>query len=895
MNKVIKINKEKSKNLSYKRGFLRLKSGIKVSKQRAKQNYIILIILTLSALLFFVKLPEVKAAPNIHFEDFTTTTYKDSSPTTVSGWGTGSIYLPPRNPTLTGVCSIPSTTMDVHVSGNYAYVTYFDAGMKVVDISNPNDPIDVGTCVTPRWGERVFVSGNYAYVTCDGNGLQIIDIVNPSNPHIVGSWDTPRYTSDIFVSGSYAYVGDEQEGLQIVDVSNPSSPFRVGYRDTPGEPDAIFVLGSYAYIADWNSHLLIIMDVSDPTNPTIITSYNIGGYARGIYVIGDYAYIGQASSNLFLVIDVSDPSNPSIIGSCPLQWLISIFVLGNYAYVGSVSTGFHVINVSDPTDPIPEGTYGFADTGYGLHVSGNYAYVAGGNNDLLVLEIHNNQFNPLGTAQSLVVFTGLESEILDSATLTSSHFIPPGTGIEYFLSANNGLDWQSTTLGSELLFNHTGNQLKWKAILTTSNYLVTPNIFNITIEFKTNIRAPLLFSPLNATITNNATPTFRWENISGTINYQVQLDTERSFNSPNLINTTVATTDFKPLSSLSDGTWYWRVAAIGSGGNLGTFSAIRSYIIDTIPPEIPILLYPAGGTSISDDTPEFEWESVVDAINYTLHIDTSISFNSPNLINITTISTNYALIDSLNEGQWYWRVCAYDLVGNKGSFGGPNSFIIDTTPPNIPFLISPENDDYINNISPTFTWSSVPDTDYYLLEVDTSISFSSPNLMIFSTITSTSYPLQTILSNETWYWRVCAYDAAENYGLYSNPSILNIDTTLPSIDIPSDITFNEGTNGFNLTWNAYDLNPNSFTVSRNNVIIESGIWDGNPIFINLNGLPDGTYIYNCTVYDKAGNSISDIVVVTVKGSEVISFGNAFLIISIIGVISLVILTRKKIL
>ncbi|GAG84631.1 unnamed protein product, partial [marine sediment metagenome] len=222
MNKVIKINNEKSKKLSRKERFLRFKSEKKLSKQRVKQNYIILIVLILSTLVFVVKMPEVKAAPDIHFEDFTATTYKDSSPTTVSGWGTGSIYLPPRNPSLIIQYSIANAIMDVHVSGSYAYVTYFDAGMHVVDVSNPSNPSIVGTCPTPRWGERIFVSGNYAYVTCDGNGLQIIDITNPSNPHIVGSWDTPRYTSDIFVSGNYAYVGDEQEGLQIVDVSNPS-------------------------------------------------------------------------------------------------------------------------------------------------------------------------------------------------------------------------------------------------------------------------------------------------------------------------------------------------------------------------------------------------------------------------------------------------------------------------------------------------------------------------------------------------------------------------------------------------------------------------------------------------------------------------------------------------
>ncbi|MFW9866889.1 MAG: hypothetical protein ACFFEN_12410 [Candidatus Thorarchaeota archaeon] len=851
----------------------------------------VLILFTLSTLIFFGEMPNVVAAPDIYFEDFTTTTDKDPSPTSVSGWGTGSVFLPPRNPTLAGSISIPSTTMDVYVSGNYAYVTYMDSGMKIIDITNPNSPIEIGTCVVPRWGERVYVSGNYAYVTCDGNGLQVINIVDPSNPLIVGSWDTPHYTSDVFVSGNYAYVGDEMAGLQIVDISTPTNPTTAGSRDTPGRPDDIYVSGNYAYIADWNSHLMIIMDVSNPANPTIISSFDIGGYARGIYVVGNYAYIGQLSSNLLLVVDVSDPSNPIIVGSCSLQSLISIFAVGNYVYVGSVSVGFHVVNVEDPTNPIPEGTFGFADTGYGLHVVGNYAYVAAGNNDLLILELHENQFNPIATAQSLAVFTGLESEVLESATLSTSHSIPPNTGIDYYLSANNGQDWQSVILGVELLFNHTGNQLKWRAILTTSDYSITPEIFDITIEYKTNIRAPLLFSPLNATITNNATPTFRWESISGTLNYRFQLDTESSFDSPDLVNITVASTDYTPLTSLSDGTWYWRTAAIGSGGSLGTFSVSRTYIVDTLPPGSPTLLFPVDGSSISNDKPQFEWVDIIDAVNYTLYIDTSLSFNSPNLITVNTVSNNYTSVDSLIEGFWYWKVCAYDFVGNQGSFGGPNSFNIDTSPPNIPFLILPYG--FTSDDTPTFTWSNVPDTDFYLLELDTSMSFSSPDHRIFTDITSTNYTLSMSLSESIWYWRVCAYDNADNYGPYSESKTLTIDATNPLIDRPQDLSFIEGRKGLNITWIASDLNPNFFTISRNDVIVKSGLWNGNPIFINLNGLSGGTYIFNCTIYDKAGNKVSDIVVITVKGQSSVSFGHIFIPVSIIGILSLIIMTIKK--
>ncbi|MDW8114688.1 MAG: hypothetical protein RMJ34_07150, partial [candidate division WOR-3 bacterium] len=59
------------------------------------------------------------------------------------------------------------------------------------------------------------VSGSYCYVA-DGNaGLRIIDITNPNSPYEVGYYDTPGWAWGVYVSGSYCYVADDEAGLQI--------------------------------------------------------------------------------------------------------------------------------------------------------------------------------------------------------------------------------------------------------------------------------------------------------------------------------------------------------------------------------------------------------------------------------------------------------------------------------------------------------------------------------------------------------------------------------------------------------------------------------------------------------------------------------------------------------
>ena len=93
------------------------------------------------------------------------------------------------------------------------------------------------------------------------------------------------------------------------------------------------------------------------------------------------------------------------------------------------------------------------------------------------------------------------------------------------------------------------------------------------------------------------------------------------------------------------------------------------------------------------------------------------------------------------------------------------------------------------------------------------------------------------------------------------------DITDPTIDHPEDITYEEGSMGHSIRWNPSDANPSSFIVERDSVVIVTGPWNGNPIAVDVDLLPAGTYTYNCTVYDTTDNSVSDTVTVTVTEEE----------------------------
>ena len=72
--------------------------------------------------------------------------------------------------------------------------------------------------------------------------------------------------------------------------------------------------------------------------------------------------------------------------------------------------------------------------------------------------------------------------------------------------------------------------------------------------------APTLISPSNGSTTANTTPTFSWSTSSGATQYQIQIDNNADFSSPEQ-DQTLPGTNYTPASALSDGTYNWRVRA----------------------------------------------------------------------------------------------------------------------------------------------------------------------------------------------------------------------------------------------------------------------------------------------------------------------------------------------
>ena len=89
----------------------------------------------------------------------------------------------------------------------------------------------------------------------------------------------------------------------------------------------------------------------------------------------------------------------------------------------------------------------------------------------------------------------------------------------------------------------------------------------------------------------------------------------------------------------------------------------------------------------------------------------------------------------------------------------------------------------------------------------------------------------------------------------------------PIINHPSDISYEIGTIGNEIVWSPISGSPDSYELYLNESLIDSSLWDGSLVVVNVDGLSEGVYNYTLMVFDSNANSVHDTVFVTVLAAE----------------------------
>ncbi|MFB0517222.1 MAG: Ser-Thr-rich GPI-anchored membrane family protein, partial [Candidatus Neomarinimicrobiota bacterium] len=91
--------------------------------------------------------------------------------------------------------------------------------------------------------------------------------------------------------------------------------------------------------------------------------------------------------------------------------------------------------------------------------------------------------------------------------------------------------------------------------------------------------SPILSTPPNGSTISDDTPTFDWSDPTYAVGYELMVDNESSFTSPEIYETNLSSSTYTPSSGLSSDTYYWKVRAKNSAGVWGNWSPIWSFTI----------------------------------------------------------------------------------------------------------------------------------------------------------------------------------------------------------------------------------------------------------------------------------------------------------------------------
>ena len=146
----------------------------------------------------------------------------------------------------------------------------------------------------------------------------------------------------------------------------------------------------------------------------------------------------------------------------------------------------------------------------------------------------------------------------------------------------------------------------------------------------------------------------------------------------------------------------------------------------------------------------------------------------------------------------------------------------------------------------------------------------------------------------------------DTVGLYSVDTVVLtvVDTTAPTIVGPGDnISWTSDIGSNYLSWNAYDLNPVTYSIFINGSLFATGLWNssGETITANMDHLGIGHHNVTLVVSDSAGNTAVDTVMVTAElgttTGTTTEFPMTLVIAAVLGsvavVIVVVILLRSK--
>ena len=160
----------------------------------------------------------------------------------------------------------------------------------------------------------------------------------------------------------------------------------------------------------------------------------------------------------------------------------------------------------------------------------------------------------------------------------------------------------------------------------------------------------------------------------GAVAWLGKVSAESTFN--NIVAESISQGTDLSFNDLEDGKYFLKVRAKDNKGLEG-YDAMHAFVLNARP-LAPKSIAPASAGVVRDANPKLSWSSVDNVNEYLLELAKDANFEQV-LVSHRVTSTAYKLENSLEPGQYYWRLASIDGA-DQGPYAATNSFTYKPEP-----------------------------------------------------------------------------------------------------------------------------------------------------------------------------------------------------------------------
>ncbi|NHJ04322.1 MAG: hypothetical protein EAX90_05835 [Candidatus Heimdallarchaeota archaeon] len=299
---------------------------------------------------------------------------------------------------------------EIYVEDNFAYITNWEEGITIFDISNPRDIERVGNYLdVSEQPSEIWVQDCYIYSLDGLVGLKILNATDPTNiekifQEIISEGES---SSDLYVDEEFTYViGSDPFSFRIYNTSDLLNVTKMISYDTYGLN--IVINENRAFISRYGD--MMILDISNFSAIELLSNFNYLSYYSNrpsavidFLIEGNKLYLTDMAYGLFTfdITEMNDISYISLLSIGGISHAVAFY--DDFIYLAEDYLGIEKINIVDPKNPEKSGCYYEGNNGYATNIliENGYLYLANNNGGFEIWDVHNeSSINQIGEYES---------------------------------------------------------------------------------------------------------------------------------------------------------------------------------------------------------------------------------------------------------------------------------------------------------------------------------------------------------------------------------------------------------------------------------------------------------------------------------------------------------------